>query len=708
MNPSPPSRASADAADHETTVPLQRALFLVLGLALLVGFLPAGVILDRWLGAALEARARADLALAPRVLAARATARNDALMMHAKELAHDPALAAALARDDRSAAGRAIGAATLLAPTPGAHPLVVRGMRQPWTPAPWWSDAADSLVGRTVGGAMPVAAIPGAHGEAIQVVALAPVVVRGRWVGAAGYAVPVDSQEASLLGALTRSDVVIVSASTAGPRPDAPVNVGGNVGVRVTSTLDPAAAEALRAAVHVWRASDVGGALGAGVRGDSSRSDLVRDVAAAGRRYFVVLGELPGAPGATGAGTVLFARAVSTELALLPALRRLMFGALAAVAVVLLAGVLVARRVVGSVRGLADAADATAAGDFAAPFPRSRIREVRHVSRAFGHMRGVLDIRLRELEAANAELAARAERLAALQAQLIQRDRLVSAGRLVASLAHEIRNPVASLRNCLELLRRRVADDPEAAEFADLAIDELLRMHELAERMLDVHRPHATGTPQASCGEVAHDVAALVNLAPGPTVTVAVRAPDDARLRAAIAPDALRQVLLNLVQNAREAVASVGAPNDATPNDATPNDTTPRDAGGHVGEPAVTVVVDVAGAADGAGVAVTVLDSGPGIAADVLPHVFDPFFTTKSAVRGVGLGLFVAEGLVRSAGGRLTAGNRPVADDPPSAHGAWFRAELPRGAVTANDATDEPTGIGTRGASGGRSPAITR
>ena len=67
---------------------------------------------------------------------------------------------------------------------------------------------------------------------------------------------------------------------------------------------------------------------------------------------------------------------------------------------------------------------------------------------------------------------------------------------------------------------------------------------------------------------------------------------------------------------------------------------------------------------------VEVADNGPGVRADVLGHVFDPFFTTKGAVQGVGLGLFVAQGLVRGAGGRLTVANQ-------SDGGARFTVELP-------------------------------
>jgi hypothetical protein len=152
-------------------------------------------------------------------------------------------------------------------------------MRRPWTPAPWWGAAADSLVGKTTAGQMPVEAIPGANGEPVQIVALAPVIVGGKWVGAAGYNVPVDSQEVAMLGALTRSDVVVSADSTADGH--------------VTSTLDSATAYALRAAVRPWiEARDT--------LSDSLGTRAVREVTAGARRYFVVLGALPGAAGAGG------------------------------------------------------------------------------------------------------------------------------------------------------------------------------------------------------------------------------------------------------------------------------------------------------------------------------------------------------------------------------------------------------------------------
>jgi signal transduction histidine kinase len=272
-------------------------------------------------------------------------------------------------------------------------------------------------------------------------------------------------------------------------------------------------------------------------------------------------------------------------------------------------------------------------------------------------MRAALAARLAELRSANRELEDRAARLAALQSDMLRRERLAASAQLVSHLAHEIRNPVATLRNLLEVIQRRAASDPETREYAALAIDELLRMHELAERMLDLNRPHDPALQTAHVDQIAHDVARLVSagdgVSEGSRTAISVAAETDAIAK--IAPDALKQVLLNLVQNAREAVQQ------ALPT------VQPR------------VGIEVRREADT--VTLRVIDNGPGIASAALPRIFDPFFTTKDKVQGVGLGLFVAEGIVRAAGGRLTGLNRPDG-------GAEFRIELPAAhlAAAANDA----------------------
>ncbi len=582
------------------SVTLQRALLATVGLAILAGIIPAGIALDRRLASALESRALADLALAPRVLADRTGANADAMMMHAKEFSHANGLADALARADRAAilaiveANRAsLGNVAVVIDANGAS---VTG------------PSIDSvLIAETRSGRMPVAVHR--DGNLLHNVALAPVERDGRWVGAAGLAAPLDAGAAGVLSGLTRSDVVIVGSSD---------------GMVAASTLDTVETIAVVAAAIRWPTS-------------SGAHDVVAD----GRRRLVVTAPLGDA------GMVIFTRAISDELAVLPELRQVaLISALVALFLALTLGAILAARVARPVRQLSEAAVAMTAGEFGAPLPDSRIREVASVASSFDDMRRALAARLADLHGANDALLDRNARLTALQADLMQRDRLTATGRLVAQLAHEIRNPVANLRNCLELIRRRVDDDPEAREFADLAIDELLRMHELAEQMLDLNRPRDPSTRACYPARVAREVATLSTLGlPVGSVTVTALLPDD--VEAALAPDALKQVLLNLVQNAREAL--------------------PLNAGS--GSAPSGIEISVATAGDE--ISIEVRDRGPGIKDTDLVRIFDPFFTTKDAVHGVGLGLFVAEGLVRTAGGRLSAGNR-------EGGGAWFRIDVPR------------------------------
>jgi len=254
-------------------------------------------------------------------------------------------------------------------------------------------------------------------------------------------------------------------------------------------------------------------------------------------------------------------------------------------------------------------------------------------------MRETLRRRLDELAEANREMEEGQRRLGLLQAELIRQDRLTSSARMAAELAHEIRNPVANVRNCLEVVRRGLPDESEGSRFADMAIDELLRMHELAEHLLDLNRPSEASEGICDPAEVSAQVAALASVGDEP-VQVSVRDERATHGRVAIDPDALKQVLFNLVDNAREVTGARGRVEIVLTS-------RPR-----------TLVMDV-------------LDDGPGIPPGALARLFDPFFTTKGAVHGVGLGLYVAEGLVRRYGGRMEASNRT------DGHGARFRVELP-------------------------------
>ena len=573
------------------TISLRRALLGLVLLVLLVGLIPAGLLLDRRLVGALEQKVTDDLRAAPLILRDRFQNQAGARMMHAREVA-SPALALALSTGDSAAA--VAQAASVTDAFPGESPVVVGPDGVSWI----GPTIPEALLDSTRAGAMPVVVVKSA--AELGTVALAPVNLEDRWAGAAGVWAPLASEEVAQLSALTRSDVLLTA-------PDDEMGA------------------------YTGRAQPAMGLFG--LLAEQPATEDVRELVFGGERYVVVSAGLPGG------ARVSFVRRLSEELAIVPTLRVVGAGVFGfALLIALWVGAWFAARLARPVGSLAEAASLISRGDFDAAVEHSGVTEVDQVADAFEIMRDALAARIEELRAANEELEDRQARLSMLQAELVQRDRLSVASRLLAQLAHEIRNPVASVRNCLEVLRRRVSDDEEASELADLAIDELLRMHELAEHMLDLHRPRSVeGDCDASA--VAEDVAAVVRVGLGDReVNVSVIAPHPVPSR--LPADSLKQVLLNLVQNAQEAVGNPGR-------------------------------IEIRVGAAGPNARIEVLDSGPGIGEEKLPRVFDPFFTTKADIRGVGLGLYTAAGLIRSHGGRIGAADRT------GASGAHLIVEVP-------------------------------
>ncbi|MBC7843383.1 MAG: HAMP domain-containing histidine kinase [Gemmatimonadaceae bacterium] len=584
---------------------------LLIATALVAGIVPAGLIIDRRLARELESRARDELTQAPRLVADRQEAGSEGLVMHARDVARAAGLVAAMVKGDSAAAVRIVRAArgsfgdgTVLVTSAGR---VLDG------PAP-----GAPLLEATRRGETPVSVLSDSGG--LKSVAIAPIIWQGKWLGAAGITISLGRPAAGVLAALTRSDVLIL----------------GSRGALTTATTTDATARLIAQQALRW-----------------PRDKQVREVTDGAQRYLMVTAPVGDA------GTLVFVRDLTRDLAVLPMFRRaIVLSGVAALLLGLLLGTFAAFRVAQPVSVLADAADRLAGGDVDAPLMRSGIREIDRLAVAFAAMRTALAARMEHVERANREFAERQARLETLQSELLQRERLAVSARLVAELSHEIRNPIANLRNCLEIVRRRIEHDPQGREFTDLAIDELLRMHELAEQMLYLNRPRDPSELACRVEIVAREVSALASAGMHPDAFMVTVASEGDPV-AALAPDSLKQVLLTLVQNSREAILA--------------------DRSAEQGRPGK---VDITISQSGGTVSIDVIDNGSGIPADVLSSVFDPFFTTKGAVDGVGLGLFVAQGLVRTAGGRLTATNR--ADDV----GAHFHIELP--ASTAVDVVASP------------------
>ncbi|MDP2307654.1 MAG: ATP-binding protein [Pseudomonadota bacterium] len=218
-----------------------------------------------------------------------------------------------------------------------------------------------------------------------------------------------------------------------------------------------------------------------------------------------------------------------------------------------------------------------------------------------------------------------------------QDERMVEAGRLAASLAHEIRNPLASMSGSLQLIR-----EEHPSRVVDLALLEAERLNRLVEDFLDMsRRPVLVPRPvdvHAIATEVCEAFTRDVRYAARVTVLC-----EGAPTVAHADPDRVRQALWNLVLNGAQAM--------------------PR--GGQV-----TVSVQAAPNASKrvAGVEIVVSDEGIGIPPEERTRVFDPFYTTRNG--GTGLGLLLVERIVHFHGGYVHVS----AGDP---HGTRFNLWLP-------------------------------
>jgi signal transduction histidine kinase len=230
---------------------------------------------------------------------------------------------------------------------------------------------------------------------------------------------------------------------------------------------------------------------------------------------------------------------------------------------------------------------------------------------------------------------------------------LAALGELAAGIAHEINNPLAIIRQEAEyaqfyLKQSTLGASPELAEIKDSLreiITQVDRSREITRNLLDFARKREPVLQQVQMNRLIEDMARLVEKeAKTKTIDLIRNYALDLPVVTSD-PPLLRQVILNLLNNASQALGRDGQ---------------------------ITISTALLPHQE---IMITVEDSGPGISPEILPKIFDPFFTTKPQGQGTGLGLAICHGIIQKLGGRITAASPP-------GQGAAFTITLPLEAGT--------------------------
>jgi len=228
-----------------------------------------------------------------------------------------------------------------------------------------------------------------------------------------------------------------------------------------------------------------------------------------------------------------------------------------------------------------------------------------------------------------------------LEKSLLQAEKIAATGRMAATIAHEINNPLAAVVNLLFLLRPLVATE-QGVNYLASAESELARVSHIAKQTLGYYRDNGAAS-RASLSAIAEQASAIYEprcIATGITLKKSLQSSSKVMLRRG----EMMQVISNLIMNSIYAMSAGGTLSVSVTDVDFPSD----------------------------GVLLTVTDNGMGIAPEIMPKVFEAFFTTRSTV-GTGIGLFISRQFVEGHSGTISI----ESDCEPETHGTTVRVLLP-------------------------------
>ena len=211
-----------------------------------------------------------------------------------------------------------------------------------------------------------------------------------------------------------------------------------------------------------------------------------------------------------------------------------------------------------------------------------------------------------------------------LKRELETSRRLASLGRLAAGVAHEIRNPLSSIKGFATYFKERYKDNPDDQKTSEIMIKEVDRLNRVITQLLEFARPPVIQKKPASLQSlIQHSLKMIERQASAKKIQILSHLPSEMK-EIDLDPDGINQVLLNLYLNAIEAMEQGG-----------------------------TLSVSLSREESSPWVKIIVSDTGTGISKEDLEHIFDPYFTTKQT--GTGLGLAIVHKIIEAHRGEVKA-----------------------------------------------------
>jgi two-component system, NtrC family, sensor kinase len=276
--------------------------------------------------------------------------------------------------------------------------------------------------------------------------------------------------------------------------------------------------------------------------------------------------------------------------------------------------------------------------------------EIGRLSQSLNHMLRELDANERKLKENISSLEAANHEIKRAQDEMVESEKMATVGRLATGVAHEIGNPLGIILGYIELLQRGDLTGLEQKDFLARMESEISRIHRIIRDLLDFSRPSVAEPHDADAHEILEEVLAVLSPQSLFEKVQIRRLLEAESVIVKVAQDSLKQVFLNIIMNAADAMA---------------------DDRGCTGDSRESILTLESFNEEGF-LIIQFSDNGCGISLDDIKRIFDPFFTTKSPGKGTGLGLSICYTIMDQAGGRIRAESEP-------GEGATLILEMPLG-----------------------------